>query len=143
MKSLRNYVYAAVLAASALSVAPTIASAQEPARGKFTLTHEVRWGNAKLAAGDYQFAYDPNAMAHTLSVSKVSGSPTAYMLLVTNTEDPKPADGSLLLLESTPEGTFVSAMQLPEFGMTLRFPVPTHAESKIARSATTGLAAGQ
>ena len=60
MKNIRNYVYAAILAASALNFSPTLASAQEATRGKFTLTHEVHLGNAKLSAGEYEFSFDPN-----------------------------------------------------------------------------------
>jgi len=38
----------------------------------------------------------------------------------------------------------VSAMQLPEFGMTLHFNVPSHAtEKQIAKAATSAAASGQ
>ena len=144
MKAIRNYVYAATLAASVLNFAPTLASAQEPARGKFTLTHEVHWGSAKVPAGDYEFCFDPNGAARMLSLSKVSGAPAGHMVLVPDTEDAKPSDVSRLVLESTPDGSYVSAMQLPEFGMTLYFTVPSHTtERQIARAGTTATASGQ
>ena len=44
MKSIRRFVYAAVLVLSVLNFAPSVASAQD-AVGTFTLTHEVRWQN--------------------------------------------------------------------------------------------------
>ena len=99
MKMIRNYVYAALLALTALNFAPTLASAQELAHGKFTLTHEVHWGNAKLPAGDYVFSFDPDNGSRLLSLSKVSGTPASYMVLVPGTEDAKPSDGNRLVLE--------------------------------------------
>ena len=136
MKSIRNYVYAAILAVTALNFAPTLASAQEPAHGKFTLTHEVHWGSAKLPAGDYEFSFDPDNGSRTLTLNKLSGVRAGFMVLVPDTGDAKASDKSLLVLTATPEGSYVSAMHLPEFGMTLNFTVPTHAEKQIARTAT-------
>lgn len=144
MKTIRNYVYAALLAASALNFKPSLASAQEAAKGKFTLTHEAHVGNATLAAGEYAFSYDPNSGTRMLSISKLSGARTGYMVLVSDTEDSKPSDQNRLLLEATPDGRYVSAMQLPEFGMTLRFTVPSHTtERQIAKAGTTATASGQ
>ena len=144
MKSIRNYVYAAVLAATALNFAPTLASAQEPAHGKFTLTHDVRWGIAKLSAGEYSFYFDPTSGSRMLTLSKISGARSGYMVLVPDTDDSKPSDTSRLVLENTPEGTYVSAMQLPEFGMTLRFAAPSHAApAEVAKSGTLAAASVQ
>ena len=144
MKTIRNYVYAALLAATALNCAPTPASAQEAARGKFTLTHEVHMGNVKLAPGDYEFSYDPYSTSRMLSLSKLSGVRTGYMILVPDTEDAKASDATRLVLAATPDGSYVSALQLPEFGMTLHFAVPPHAtERQIARAATTAAGSGQ
>jgi hypothetical protein len=143
MNTIRNCVYAAMLAASALNLAPTLASAQEAAKGKFTLAHEAHLGNATLVAGDYTFSFDPDNGSRMLSLSKLSGARTGYMVLVTDTEDSKPSDQSRLILEATPDGSYVSAMQLPEFGMTLHFSVPSHTERQIAKAATTATAAGQ
>lgn len=146
MTSIRNYIHATILVATALNFAPTLASAQEPAHGKFTLTHDVRWGIAKLPAGEYAFSFDPTSGSRMLTLSKISGAPTGYMVLVPDRDDSKPSDVSRLVLESTPDGTYVSAMQLPEFGMTLRFAVPSHAtsaERQIAKAATLAAASGQ
>ena len=136
MKTIRNYVYATILAAAALNFAPTPASAQEPAHGKFTLTHEVYWGTAKLPAGDYEFSFDPDGGSRMLTLSKISGVRTGYMVLVPDTGDAKASDKSLLVLAATPEGSYVSAMHLPDFGMTLNFSVPVHAGKPIVRTAT-------
>jgi|HubBroStandDraft_4_1064222.scaffolds.fasta_scaffold04755_2 hypothetical protein len=144
MKAIRNYVYAAILAASALNFAPTAVSAQEPARGKFTLTHDVHWGNAKVPAGDYEFSFDPDGGSRMLSLSKLSGVRSGYMLLVPDTDNAKPSNHNLLVLESTADGSYVSAMQLPEFGMTLHFTVPAHnMERQIAKAVIPAGGSGQ
>jgi hypothetical protein len=144
MKNLRNYIYAAILAASAFNYSPTPATAQEAARGKFTLTHEVHLGNAKLPAGEYEFSFNPVGSSRMLNLSKLSGSMTRFIVLVSDTEEAKPSDRSRLLLETTPDGTYVSAMQLPEFGMSLHFTVPLHAtERQIAKASPAVVERGQ
>jgi hypothetical protein len=143
MKTIRYYFYATALAVAALNLMPSLASAQEPAHGKFTLTHEVHWGGAAVPAGDYAFSYAPDNGSRTLTISKLSGARASYMLLVPNTDDAKPSDTSRLLLVTTPGGSYVSSMQLPEFGMTLHFTVPSHTtERQVAKAGTTA-ASGQ
>ncbi len=142
MKTIRNYVYAAILAATAFNFAPAAASAEE-VRGKFTLTHEVHLGNAKLAAGDYEFSYNPDSGSRMLSLTKLSGTPAGYMVLVPDTEDGKSTDASRMVLETTADGSYVSAMQLPELGVTLHFTVPRSTERQIAKAGITATAAGQ
>jgi hypothetical protein len=143
MSSIRNFAYAALLAAASLSYAPTLASGQEPAHGHFTLAHQVNFGNARLPVGEYEFSYDPNAVSPVLNLMKLSGTRARYMVLVSTTQDSQASDTSKLLVESTPEGSYVSAMQLPRSGMTLLFRVPSHApEKQIARAVTTA-SAGQ
>lgn len=135
LSSIRRYAYAAVLAATTLNYAPSLASAQEPARGHFTLTHEVRWANARIPAGEYEFSCNVSSIAPVLSLTKTSGVRASFMLLVPTIDESKPGDTSRLELESTPLGSYVSAMQLPDFGMSLHFVVPTHAtERQLARA---------
>jgi hypothetical protein len=129
MKSIRRFACAVVLTLTTLNFAPSLASAQEPARGRFTLTHEVHWQNAVVPAGEYRFSFEPSAGAGLLTLQKLTGT-GGFMLLVHDTEDAKPTDLSRLVLESTPDGSYVSAMQLPEFGMTLHFWVQPHAAAK-------------
>ncbi len=50
MKSIRKYIYAALLMLSALSFSPSPASAQNAA-GSFTLTNEVHWQTCDCAGG--------------------------------------------------------------------------------------------
>ncbi|SRR5579864_8991398 len=144
MTSLRRFTFATLLAITALNFAPSLASAQEPARGKFTLTHEVHWGSVKVPAGDYEFSFDPQGTFHVLTLSKLSGTRAGYMLVVPATEDRKASDQNRLILETIAGGSYVSAMQLPDFGMTLRFNVPSQAlERQLAKAATPSAASGQ
>lgn len=143
MTPIRKFAYAALLAATTLNIAPQLA-AQEPARGHFTLTHDVHWESAKVPAGDYEFSFDPDSISRVLSLNKLSGARTSFMMLVPSTDSGKPADTSLLVLESTPSGSYVSAMKLPAFGVTLHFTAPSRAtERQIAKAATTASASGQ
>jgi len=141
MTSIRKFAYATLLALTTLNFAPSLASAQEPAKGKFTLAHDVHWGNAKVPAGDYEFSFKTISVSPVLSLTKTSGAPAGFMVLVPMAEENQPSDLNRLTLENTPDGTYVSAMQLPEFGMTLYFNVPSHpAEKQMAKTVTTASA---
>jgi hypothetical protein len=135
MKSIRRFAYAAVLTLSALNFAPSLAFAQDAA-GTFTLTHEVHWLNAVLPAGKYRFMMGAKGPSELLTLSKISGSGAGFMMLVTDTEASKPSDVSQLVVVPGPGGSFVSTMQLPEFGVTLHFAVPAETR-EVARSVGT------
>jgi hypothetical protein len=142
MKSIRRFVYAAVLALSALNFAPSLASAQDVA-GTFTLSHEVHWQNAIVPAGEYRFALAPEGPWELLTLRKVSGSGAGFMVLVNDTDTSRPSDLSRLVVVSRPGGTFVSSMQLPQFGMTLHFAVPAEAREVAQSAATSTVAAAR
>jgi hypothetical protein len=143
MTTIRKFVYAALLAVTAISFAPSLAAAQEPAHGKFTLKHNVSWGNAAVPAGDYEFSYDPYQSSPVLTLSKLSGTRAGYMLLVVTAESSKPSDSNQLLLETTADGSYVSAMELAECGMTLHFSVPSHALKQMAKAVPPVAPSGQ
>lgn len=136
--SIRKFVYASALALTTLNFAPSLASAQAPAKGTFTLTHEVRWQNATVPAGEYRFKYEWDGVAPVLTVSKLSGAPTGFLFLIRDTEESTSSGANQLVLESTVAGPYVSAMKLPEFGMTLNFKVPARSieKEKMAAVAT-------
>jgi hypothetical protein len=143
MTSIRKFAYATLLALTTLSFAPSLASAQE-ARGKFTLTHDVHFGTTKVPAGEYAFSFDPDAPSRMLRLTKLDGARAGYLLLVASTGDTKSTDLSRLLLQVTPDGSYATAMQLPELGITLEFIVPPHAtEKQMAKATTTAAALGQ
>jgi hypothetical protein len=126
MKSIRRFVYAALLTLSALSLTPSPASAQEAA-GRFTLAHEVHWQNAIVPAGDYRFTLESKGPYEVLALNKVSGSGAGFMILVTAADSSSVRGLSRLILVDTPDGSFVKVMELPAFGMTLHFVVPSEA----------------
>ena len=137
MTSIRKYIYAGLLAFTTLNLLPSLASAQAPAKGTFTLTHEVRWQNAVVPAGHYGFKYEWDGVATVLTLSKLSGAPTGFLFLVHDTEESITSGSNQLVLESTTAGSYVSAMKLPEFGMTLHFTAPALTVEKLAMGATT------
>lgn len=132
MKSIRNFAYAAVLTLSALNFAPSLASAQDAA-GTFTLNHEVHWQNAVVPAGTYHFKVEGGGSSETLMLRKMSGNGAGFMLLVADEDASQPSEVSQLVLVSRPDGSFVSAMQLPAFGLILHFTVPA-ATREVAQS---------
>ena len=77
MTSIRRFIYASLLVLTTLNLAPSLASAQEPASGRFTLPHDVLWGKANVPAGDYRFSYDSNGISGVLSLSKLDGARNA------------------------------------------------------------------
>ena len=77
-------------------------------------------------------------------LSKLNGPRMGYLLAVHETEETKPSDRSQLVLSATSDGSYVSAMQLPAFGMTLHFAVPPPtSEKQIARTVTAAMGSAQ
>ena len=143
MKTFRNFAYAAVLAATILNYAPNLASAEEPSRGHFKLAHAVRWENAAVPAGEYVFSYDPNSLSPVLTITKMDGPRASFMLMVPAKDKASPSDSNALVLESTPEGSYVSALKLAESGVILHFWGPRPAERQLAKAETTASTSGQ
>src|ERR1051326_7699909 len=132
--TIRKFVYAALLAVTSLSFASSPASAQENARGRFTLTHDVRWQNATVPAGEYRFSLDSDGPSSMLVLTKLSGARTGFMFMVHDSDEIKTSSNlNRIVLESTAEGSYVSAMQLPEFGVTLNFAAPKAPERQMAK----------
>ena len=143
MKTLRHFGYAAILAATIFNYAPNLASAEEPSRGHFKLTHEVRWENAVVPAGEYAFSYDPDSLSPVLTITKTDEPRASFMLMVPAKDESSTKDANALLLESTPAGTYVSALQLRESGVTLHFWVPRPAEKQLAKAVSLASTSGQ
>jgi len=139
MTSLRKFAFAALLGTTTLNFAPSLASAQEPARGRFTLKHDVRWENIRVPAGEYEFSYNPDSVAPALNLRKINGEHTRLILLVPATERSKASESNRLMLETTADGRYVKAMQLPEFGVTLDFNVPRSTGRQIAKVGNSGV----
>jgi len=143
MISIRKFAFAALLAAATVTFAPNSASAQAPARGHFTLTHDVLFGNTRIPAGDYEFSYDPQNTAPFLNLSKMSGPRAGFIIMVPSTDDTPSRHGSRLVLASSPSGSYVRAMELPDCDLTLHFFTPSGAAEKQLAKAIPGAPAGQ
>jgi len=141
MTAIRKFVYAALLAVTALNLTPSLLAAEEPAHGKFTLAHDVRWGNANVPAGEYRFSFSPGGVSSVLTLQKLSGAPTGFMMLVPAVDENRSKGNGQLILETAPGGSYVSSMELPESGLTLHFPAPR--PSAQAMAATTASGSGQ
>ena len=142
MNTIRKFTYAALLAAT-LNFTPNLLAAEAPAHGKFTLAHDVRWGNAVVPAGNYEFSYDPYVKSPILTLTKVNGPRASYMLLVLSSEDSKAPDSNRLVLETVADGSYVSTMELAECGVKLYFSVPSHPAKQMAKAVTTLASSGQ
>ena len=140
MKLLRRFVYAALLVLTPLSVMPSLATAEE-AHGSFTLPHDVHWLNAFVPAGKYSFSFQPAGPVGLLMLQKLSGPATGFIMPVREIDDAKPADASRLVLEATPYGAYVKTLYLPQYGLTLRFALPSQKGEQKAHVATTALLA--
>lgn len=143
MKTLRKLGYATLMAATIFNYAPTLASAEEPSRGHFKLTHGVRWENAMVPAGEYAFSYDPDSLTPVLTITKIDGPRASFMLMVPGKDESSQKDANSLVLESTPAGSYVSALKLAESGVTLQFWVPRPTEKLMGKAEPAGSLLGQ
>ena len=135
MKSIRKYAYAVVLTLSALNFAPNLASAQDEV-GSFTLPHEVLWQNAEVPAGDYRFTLQAMGPTEMLTLTKMSGAPASFMLMVNDTETINGSETARLVIHSKSGSSYVSSMTLPQFEVTLHFAAPKNYEKEIAQAHT-------
>ncbi|HXM66757.1 MAG TPA: hypothetical protein VN911_08500 [Candidatus Acidoferrum sp.] len=142
MNVIRKFAYAALLTLSALNFAPSQASAQDEG-GKFTLSHEVHWQKAVVPAGKYRFAIETDGPSKLLSLRQLSGDGASFVILVNDIADSQSTDLSRLVIVSRASGSFVQQMQLPEFGMTLHFAVPSETREVAQAAATTAVAAAR
>ena len=129
MKSIRKSAYAALLVLSAFSITPTLLAAQE-ARGSFTLTHDVRWQDIDVSAGEYAFSLNPAGSSQLLVLRKADGKGTGFMMLVNNTEETGSSELARLILVSRSGKSYVSAMNVPQSGVQLHFIVPPETTEK-------------
>jgi len=139
MKSIRKFAYAVVLTLSVMNFTPSLASAQDKG-GRFTLPHEVLWQNALVPAGDYKFILQPVGPSAMLSLRKISGTPASFMLLVNDTAMNNGSETASLVIESNLGKRYVSAMNLPEFEVTLHFAAPRNSAKELAQMDTSSAA---
>ena len=105
----------------------SVAQAAPLYRGKFTLPHAVRWGQAVLPAGEYQLRFkDVQARVFVVIQDAKSGKEIAYLAPVTNSE----AQGtSALLIADDGDQRVVHSLRLAELDEVFIF------EPELARGA--------
>ena len=97
------------------------ASAQNKVEGSFTLSHEIRWQNANLPAGDYTFSLQSTERTKPMIVTGPNGSIFEFASVISESK----ANGrSVLILEPRGDTSFVRELDLGEAGLQIRYNVP-------------------
>ena len=125
MKSIRSSTLfkAVILAIGALAASASPAQAQS-ATGKFTLTHDARWGNVLLTPGVYSFALQSPSLPAAIMVGK-TGEARIAIVLPAAVATEKLSPGSTMVLTRTAAGeSFVSALYLGDLGLSLYYSAP-------------------
>jgi hypothetical protein len=121
MKSLRNgMLVIATFALAAVCASAIPAAAQGVCKGSFTLTHEVRWQNATLPAGDYTFQMESLGAPARITVK----GPNGYQFITALVADEKAIEQSMLVIENRGNRSTVSELRLSSIGRSLRYAVP-------------------
>ena len=125
MKSIRSSMLfkAVILAIGALAASASPAQAQS-ATGKFTLTHDARWGNVLLTPGVYSFALQSPSLPAAIMVGKTGEARIAIVLPAAVSAE-RLSPGSTMVLTRTAAGeSFVSALYLGDLGLSLHYSAP-------------------
>ena len=125
MKSIRSSMLfnVLILAIGVLAASARPAQAQS-ATGKFTLTHDARWGNVLLTPGVYSFALQSPSLPAAIMVGKTGAARIAIVLPAAVSSE-RPSTGSTLVLNRNAAGeSFVSALYLGDLGLSLHYSAP-------------------
>ena len=112
-----------VLALGVLGASATSAQAQS-VNGKFTLTHETRWGSVVLTPGEYRFSLQSPSLPAPIMVGK-AGAPAVAVVLPQAVSTEQLTDTSSLVLSHNERGeSFVSGLYLGNLGLSLHYAAP-------------------
>lgn len=121
MKSLPNRMLVIATVALAVVCANAVpASAQLACKGSFKLSHEVRWQDATLPAGDYTFEMRSPASPSTIVLKGPNGSRYITALVANETT----SDQSMLIIENRGSRSTIAELRLPSIGRSFRYAVP-------------------
>lgn len=124
MKSIRRFSLLKVLVlAIAIMGASAIPAHAQRTTGTFSLAHKVRWAEAVLPAGNYEFSLDSQNWPVRVTVRQLGGSMVA-MLMAQEISDEKLGDSSILILHEDGGEAIVSVLRLQSIGMALQFAHP-------------------
>lgn len=125
MKSIRGSMFfkVVVLAIGALAASVSPAYAQS-ATGKFTLTHDARWGNVLLTPGVYSFSLQSPTLPAAIIVGKTGAAQVAIVLPAAVSAEKFTPGSTLVLTRSQAGESFVSALYLGDLGLSLHYSAP-------------------
>ena len=129
MKSIRSstMLKVFVLAVSTLGACASSAHAQS-ANGRFTLTHDARWGNVLLSPGVYSFSLQSPSLPAPIMVGKTGGPRIAIVLPEAVSAERLKGGSQLVLTRNDAGESFVSALYLGDLGLSLHYAVPKSQE---------------
>jgi hypothetical protein len=112
----------ATLALCAVGLLSAVGQA-ETTHGKFKLPVETHWGKMLLAPGEYEFDVRNESAGRIVTVrSRESG--WSGMIMSPSSSDMPSDEGTKLLLESSEQGRYVSALCLGDSGVMLSYAPP-------------------
>jgi hypothetical protein len=120
MTSLRNRMLVVASFALAAIFASATPAAAQAFKGSFTLTHEVRWQNVTLPAGDYTFEMKSINGPSLITLKGPNGS-NLIPALVANE---KVSEQSMLVIETHGSISAVTELRLSSIGRSLRYAAP-------------------
>ncbi len=125
MKSIRSSMLfrVVILAIGALAASASPAQAQS-ATGKFTLTHDARWGNVLMTPGVYSFSLQSPSLPAAIMVGKTGAAQIAIVLPAAVSTERLGAGSTLVLTRNTAGESFVSALYLGDLGLSLHYSAP-------------------
>ncbi len=110
----------AAFALAAVCVSAIPASAQLVCKGSFTLSHEVRWQNATLPAGDYTFVMQSLASPSRITLK----GPNGYQFITALVESKTDSNRSMLIVENRGGRSIIAELRLSAIGRSFRYAVP-------------------
>jgi hypothetical protein len=120
MTSLRNRMLVIASFALAIFASATPAAAQQAFKGSFTLTHEVRWQNFTLPAGDYTFEMKSTSGPSLVTLKGPNGSSFIPALVANEMV----IEQNMLVIETHGSISAVTELRLSSIGRSLRYAAP-------------------
>jgi hypothetical protein len=121
MKSFNRILAIAGLGLFGICASAGQAAAQTVAGGSFTLSHEIRWQNATLPAGDYTFSLNSVSVLKPMTIKRPNGSVFELAAVVSDRHIDGP---SVLILEQRGGTFFVRELDLAKVDLEIQYTVP-------------------
>lgn len=137
MKSIRSSLLLKVLVLAVGTLGAGVSSAHaQSANGRFTLTHDARWGNVLLTPGVYSFSLQSPSLPAPIMVGKTGEAQIAIVLPEAVSPERLKGGSQLVLTRNDAGESFVSALYLGDLGLSLHYAAP---KSQVAAAETAKL----